>query len=159
MFLKCLQYYQTDLSHGKTRGKHGNMMHLYVYTGRNCYIFIYCQHWKMVLYWHHRCFRDSSGHPCQTNNKALKKKSCCSILTQILTKQFSCLNQDEYLWWSTLKIKHMASKVNNERVIWHTNTNVIPMKITDSMMHSNYSVCCVEKGDMINSVERNDNTN
>lgn len=33
------------------------------------------------------------------------------------------------------------------------------MKITDSTMHSNYSVCCVEKGDMINSVERNDNTN
>lgn len=43
-------------------------------TGRNCYIFIYCQRWKMVLYWHHRCFRDSSRHPCQTNNKALKKK-------------------------------------------------------------------------------------
>lgn len=33
------------------------------------------------------------------------------------------------------------------------------MKITDSMMHSNYNVFCVVKGDMINSVERNDNTN
>lgn len=38
MFLKCLQYYQTDLSQGKTRGKHVNMMHLYVYTGRNFYL-------------------------------------------------------------------------------------------------------------------------
>lgn len=26
------------------------------------------------------------------------------------------------------------------------------MKITDSMMHSNYSVCCVVKGDMINMI-------